>query len=261
MKSKLDIWKIGGNVVADENQLNAVLTAFANIQHSKILVHGGGPQASDLSAKLGMVPQMIGGRRITDAATLEVVVMVYAGLINKDLVARLQAKGVAALGLCGADADIIRAEKRTVADIDFGYAGDIDPQQSSQNLKSFLSLDMIPVLCPLTHNGQGQLLNTNADTISAFVAQQLCKDYQVNLLFCFDKPGVLLDPEDSSTLISKLPHHKYMELKNNGCIVDGMVPKLDNAFTALSNGVDEIRLCDWQGILKNPPGGTLLCMN
>lgn len=262
MKPQLNIWKIGGQVIANSEILDQVLDAFSSLSDSKLLVHGGGPQASDLCHKLDIPIKKIGGRRLTDTATLEVVVMVYAGLINKSLVAALQSKNVNALGLSGADANIIQAQKRAVLDIDYGFAGDIIPsKQSAINLQGLLSLGLSPVLCPLTHDGQGQLLNTNADTIAAYVARELCSRYVVNLIYCFDRPGVLLDTQDPESVISMLTHDKYLQLKKENRIVDGMIPKLDNAFTALQQGVDRIQLCDWKGILNNNQGGTTLCTN
>ncbi len=257
----LHIWKIGGRVLDDPTMLTALLQAFSNLPTPKLLVHGGGDQASELSSRLGITPQKVQGRRITDQATLEVVTMVYAGLLNKKLVAGLQALGVNALGLTGADADIIRARKREVKEVDYGYAGDIFFREGSeQPLSDFLNMGLTPVVCALTHDGQGQLLNTNADTIAAHLGQTLSQEFEVKLAYCFDKPGVLLDTNNPQSVVPELNPELYQKLKNQGKIADGMIPKLDNAFAALDAGVQEILLGDWQGITSTKPNGTRLCM-
>ena len=261
MKPVVHIWKIGGKVLDDEKQLQAILTAFAKIDSLKILVHGGGQQASALSQQLGIESKMIAGRRLTDKDTLKVVTMVYAGLINKTLVARLQALEVNALGLSGADANIIKAEKREKKEIDYGFAGDIVGQDlADSTFSTFFDIGLVPVICPLTHNGQGQLLNTNADTIASYLGQLLCENYYVKLVYCFDKPGVLQDVDDAKSAIPQLNFEEYRELINAGSISSGMIPKLDNAFVALEEGVQEILLGDWQSITNLQPKGTKLCM-
>ena len=216
----LHIWKIGGRVLDDPTMLTALLQAFSNLPTPKLLVHGGGDQASEISSRLGITPQKVQGRRITDQATLEVVTMVYAGLLNKKLVAGLQALGVNALGLTGADADIIRARKREVKEVDYGYAGDIFFREGSeQPLSDFLNMGLTPVVCALTHDGQGQLLNTNADTIANMVAVSLVNNYEVHLVYAFELLGVLEDIHDQSSLIMELDKEKYTILKNSGKIM------------------------------------------
>ncbi len=230
-------------------QLNTILDEFANISGPKVMVHGGGNKASELSRKLGIKPRMVNGRRITDGDTLEVITMVYAGLVNKNLVVKLQSKNVNAIGLSGADGNTIPAIKRPVKEIDYGFAGDLpDEAPSSHSLKVLLENDMTPVFCALTHDGKGQLLNTNADTIASYLAKVLCRTYQVTLVYCLDKPGVLLNPGDPSTIVKQLNPSYYQELISKGIIVEGMIPKLDNAFSGLRLGVQEIYLCDWQDI-------------
>ena len=249
MQPELFILKIGGKVMNDPAMLNRVLEQFAEVPDPKIMVHGGGNKASEVSEKLGIEPQMINGRRITDAATLEVVTMVYGGLVNKKLVAQLQAKGVNAIGLSGADGNIIPAKKRPVKEIDYGFAGDLqDAAPTSNTLEVLLQHHMVPVCCPLTHDGQGQLLNTNADTIASHLGVTLSRKYQVTLVYCFDKPGVMLDPEEVSSVQPKIDPPLYQQLVSDGIIVEGMIPKLDNAFAGLRLGISEIRLCDWQDI-------------
>ena len=261
MKPALHIWKIGGKVLDSSQQLQKVLSTFAQINDHKILVHGGGEQASRLSAKLGIAPKMVAGRRLTDSNTLKVVTMVYAGLINKNLVASLQALGVNALGLSGADADIIKAQKRKKSEIDYGFAGDIVPQDlSNSTFSAFFNIGLVPIICPLTHDGHGQLLNTNADTIASYLGQLLCENFYVRLVYCFDKPGVLRDADDLKSVIPELNLEGYQELINKGSIYSGMIPKLDNAFAALQQGVQEILLGDWQGIANLQPKGTKLCL-
>ena len=235
--------------MGNSGQLDTILDDFAQISGLKILVHGGGNKASNLSAKLGIKPQMVNGRRITDSDTLEVITMVYAGLINKDLVARLQSKNVNAIGLSGADGNSIPAIKRPVKEIDYGFAGDLpDEARSSHSLKVLLENGMTPVFCALTHDGKGQLLNTNSDTIASYLAKTLCRNYQVTLVYCLDKPGVLLKTDDHTTVINELNPSSYEDLISKSIIMEGMIPKLDNAFSALRLGVQQICLCDWNDI-------------
>lgn len=230
-------------------QLNTILDEFAQISGPKVMVHGGGNKASELSKKLGIKPRMVNGRRITDGDTLEVVTMVYAGLVNKNLVARLQSKKVNAVGLSGADGNTIPAVKRPVKELDYGFAGDLtDQAHSSHCLKVLLENGMTPVFCALTHDGKGQLLNTNADTIASYLAKILCRNYQVKLVYCLDKPGVLLNPDDHSTIVKQLNPSYYQDLISKSVIVEGMIPKLDNAFSGLRLGVQEVYLSDWKDI-------------
>ena len=233
----------------NQDQLDHVMDCFAALPNPKIMVHGGGNMASELSARLGIVPQMVNGRRITDEATLEVVTMVYGGLLNKKLVAQLQSKGVNAIGLSGADGNIIPAKKRPVKDIDFGFAGDLkDSAPASRSLEVLLDNHMVPICCPLTHDGNGQLLNTNADTIASHLGVTLASRYQVTLVYCLDKPGVLTDANDNESVIKHLDAATYQQLVDEGVITEGMIPKLDNAFSGLRLGIKEIYLCDWQDI-------------
>lgn len=235
----LNILKIGGNVVESSLWLNPVLDAFAALPGSRLLVHGGGKRASDMSMALDIEPRMVEGRRITDAATLEVVTMVYAGLLNKNLVAQLQRRQINALGLSGADANVIRASKRSKGEIDYGFAGDIQAVDA-HFLSSCLQQDICPVCCPITHDGAGQLLNTNADTIASAVAIALAPHYRVRLMYCFEKPGVLADPTDEQSVIGHLSPDLYREYRHQGIITEGMIPKLDNAFAAIQQGVEAV---------------------
>lgn len=238
---KLTILKIGGNVLADTTMLDAALDLFTGYEGAAILVHGGGKRASELLTELGHTPRMVDGRRITDAATLEIAVMVYAGLINKQLVARLQAKGCPALGVSGADGNLIQAHLRPVGDIDYGFAGDIDHVHAA-GFDALLAAGFCPVCCAITHDKQGQLLNTNADTIASAVAHALAPLYAVTLDYCFEKPGVLLDADRDDTAIPQLTPSDYAVYKAQGIIHSGMIPKLDNAFAALRAGVHQVRI-------------------
>lgn len=241
-KSSLTIIKIGGKLVENEQKLKELLDKFAKIKGHKILVHGGGKAASTWSQKLGITPNMIDGRRITDAATLEVVTMVYAGLYNKKIVSMLQAIPCNALGLTGADLNSIQSHKRVVKDLDYGYVGDIDFIQTSV-LQQLLNNHITPVFCAITHDKNGQLLNTNADTIASELASALAPFYQTTLKFCFEKEGVLENPEDDNSIISKINLNDYQKYKTKGIISDGMIPKMDNAFSALNNKVEQVYIC------------------
>lgn len=251
---QLTVLKIGGKVVEDARILNQVLSDFIELPGYKILVHGGGAKASQLGQKLGTPAQMIDGRRITDAATLEIVTMVYAGLYNKKVVAQLQAKSCNAIGLSGADGNFIQAHQRIVQKIDYGFAGDID-QVDAKGIDRLLKADFTPVFCAITHNRKGQLLNTNADTIASELSTAMATFYEVKLILCLDLVGVLSDHEDPNTLISKLDHASYQRHKKSGKISGGMIPKLDNAFAAISSGVDSVKIC---GPTTLADGGTVL---
>ena len=236
-------------MIDEPEHLDNILDYFAKVPNPKIMVHGGGNMASEVSNKLGIIPKMVNGRRITDEATLEVVTMVYGGLVNKRLVAQLQSKGVNAIGLSGADGNIILARKRPVKEIDYGFAGDLkNSSPASQSLEVLLANEFVPICCPLTHDGKGQLLNTNADTIASHLGITLGNKFKVRLTYCLDKPGVLTDPNDHSSVIKNLNPASYQQLVSEGVINEGMIPKLDNAFTGLRLGIDEIYLCDWQDI-------------
>lgn len=254
MSKSLYVLKIGGKVLEDKATLQVVIQAFLALPGDKILVHGGGKQASILGQQLGIPPKMYQGRRITDEATLEIVTMVYAGLYNKQLVAQLQANGCNAIGLSGADGNTIKAHKRQVKEIDYGFAGDID-HVDAEGVDRLLNAGFTPVFCAITHNKQGQLLNTNADTIASTVAQSMAAFYSVNLLYCFEKEGVLLDPEDEQSVISHLNTSQYQSYCKTGVISGGMLPKLDNAFAALNAGVLSVRIAGPGNLQK---GGTLL---
>ncbi len=238
----LHITKIGGKVIEDEALLEQVLAGFVALEGLKILVHGGGKRANELSRRLGFEPRMHRGRRITDENALEVAVMVYAGWSNKTIVSRLQALGCDALGLSGADGNAIRAHKRQGGDVDYGYAGDID-EVNTALIRHLLLAQVTPVFCAITHDRQGQLLNTNADTIAARLARALAPHYEVQLRYCFEKPGVLLDPLDDRSVIPILGYDDYRQYRQQGVITDGMLPKLDNAFAALHDGVARVIIC------------------
>jgi acetylglutamate kinase len=236
---KLLVIKIGGNIIDDEARLSSFLRDFAKIKDRKILVHGGGKSATDLSAKLGIEQKLVDGRRITDAETLKIVTMVYAGYINKNIVAGLQANQCNAIGLCGADGDTILAHKRNHPLVDYGFVGDID-RINTLLIKKLLEQQMAVVFAPITHDQQGQLLNTNADTIAQELAKGMSKEYDVSLIYSFEKSGVLLDAGDDSTVISKITAGYFQELKAQQKIFAGMIPKLDNAFAALNAGVKKV---------------------
>src|ERR1700744_1296254 len=236
---QLSIIKIGGNIIDDEAKLSAFLDLFGAVPGKKILVHGGGKLATKVAEGLGVRQELVDGRRITDAETLKIVTMVYAGTINKNIVAQLQARHCDAIGLSGADGNAIMAHKRTHATTDYGYAGDVDVVNTSL-LTSLLLLNKTLVFSPITHDGKGQLLNTNADTIAQELARGLSSGFEVTLVYSFEKSGVLLDAEDDSTVISRLGPAYYQELKDRKLIFAGMIPKLDNAFAALRSGLGKV---------------------
>ncbi|WP_276500864.1 acetylglutamate kinase [Terrimonas pollutisoli] len=236
---KLFIIKIGGNIIDDEKVLSSFLKNFASIEGKKILVHGGGKLATRLAEKLGVEQQLVDGRRITDAETLKIVTMVYAGYINKNIVAQLQANQCNAMGLCGADGDAILAHKRKHPILDYGFVGDVDAINAGL-LTSLLDQNIAIVFAPITHDQQGLLLNTNADTIAQELAKGLSDHFDVSLIYSFDKSGVLLNADDDSTVISEITPTYYKQLKAKQKIFAGMIPKLDNAFTALNSGVKKV---------------------
>jgi acetylglutamate kinase len=233
------IIKIGGNIIDNEEKFSSFLKEFASVEGKKILVHGGGKLATKLAEQMNVPQQMVEGRRITDAETLKIVTMVYAGLINKTIVARLQANGCNALGLTGADGNVIQAHKRVHSTIDYGFAGDVDSINSSL-LQALLKQNISLVIAPITHDKQGQLLNTNADTIAQEIAKGLSQEFDVNLIYSFEKAGVLLDANDDSSVINKINPASYKELKEKNLVFAGMIPKLDNAFAALNSGVKKV---------------------
>ncbi len=236
---KLYVIKIGGNIIDDEAKLKSFLRSFASVHTPKILVHGGGKLATKLAAQLGVEQQMIDGRRITDVETLKIVTMVYAGFINKNIVAKLQSYGCNAIGLCGADGNIIQSHKRVHSSIDYGFVGDVDVVNTNL-LQSLLSQNINVVIAPITHNKEGQLLNTNADTIAQEIAQAMSALYEVELIYSFEKSGVLLDANNDETVIPSINPAEYKNLKEQQVIFAGMIPKLDNAFAALHKGVRRV---------------------
>jgi len=247
MNFQLTIVKVGGQVIEEPDSLNALLTDFSKIAGYKMLIHGGGRTATDLAKKLGVESKMVNGRRITDEETLKIVTMVYAGLVNKQMVAQLQSLLVDAVGLTGADMNIILARKRPVTDVDYGFVGDIK-QVNARILADLLNQGYTPVLAPLTHDGEGNLLNTNADTIAAETARALAYDFNVRLIYCFEKKGVLMNENDESSVIPILDSELYQQYKDAGIIKDGMIPKLDNAFRALAAGVKEVIITSASGM-------------
>ncbi|MBX2898350.1 MAG: acetylglutamate kinase [Cyclobacteriaceae bacterium] len=249
--NKLYIIKIGGNVLDDENALKGFLKDFASIQAPKILIHGGGKIATKLGEQLGIQSHYIKGRRITDAPTLDLVTMVYGGLVNKQIVAALQNQHCNALGITGADGNLIKAKKRSVGEVDYGFVGDITPESVNSTLLYFLlKQNVIPVFAPLTHEN-GVMLNTNADTIASVLAISLSKHFDVRLIFCFEKEGVLLDVNKSDSVIRNLSYARYEELLAKGSFHDGILPKLENAFNAIQSGVKEVLIGEHTHLLAN----------
>lgn len=236
---KLYVIKIGGNIIDDERELSFFLGSFASIEAEKILVHGGGKLATRMAEKMGLAQQVVEGRRITDADTLKIVTMVYAGYINKNIVALLQSSGCNAAGFSGADGNLVSAHKRTGTAVDYGFAGDIDSVNAAL-LNSLVQQGIVPVVSPITHNGKGQLLNTNADTIAQEIAKALSGLYEVTLVYCFEKEGVMRDVNDAASVIRRIAISDYTELKSNGTISGGMIPKIDNAMQAIGEGVKKV---------------------
>lgn len=237
---KVTIVKVGGAIVEDNEQLAQLLTDFAAIPGKKVLVHGGGRRATKVAAALGIESKMVNGRRITDAQMLEVVTMVYGGLVNKNLVAKLQAKGVNALGLTGADMDVIHSHKRPVKDgVDFGYVGDVE-RANGKKLQTLIQEGITPVMAPLTHDGNGNILNTNADTIASETAKALAPYYDVTLIYSFEKKGVLSNPDDDNSVIPVITRSDFEKYQADGIISGGMIPKIENALAAVDAGVKEV---------------------
>ena len=240
-KEKLSIVKIGGNIIEDEASLMAFLKLFSNLEGKKILVHGGGKRATLMASKLGITSKMIQGRRITDAETLEVITMVYGGLVNKNIVAKLQALKTDAIGLTGADINSIASEKRPVKEIDFGFVGDVK-QVAHESIDKLIQANFTPVFCAITHDGNGQLLNTNADTITSQVAVGMSRLYETSIYYCFELNGVLEDINDKNSVVKHIDSKTYKDLLERGIIADGMLPKLENCFDALNHGVSTINM-------------------
>ena len=243
MKEKLTIVKVGGKIVEEADTLSQLLADFSAIPGYKLLVHGGGRSATKIAAQLGIESKMVDGRRITDAETLKVVTMVYGGLVNKNIVAGLQAKGVNAVGLTGADMNVIRSVKRPVKEIDYGYVGDVK-HVDAEVLVSLISRGVVPVMAPLTHDGEGNMLNTNADTIAGetakALAEALAEAFDVTLIYCFEKKGVLRDAEDEDSVIPVITPDLFKKYVDEGVIQGGMIPKLENSFSAVEAGVSQV---------------------
>ncbi len=239
MKDRLTIVKVGGKIVEEPDTLAALLRDFASIDGFKLLVHGGGRSATKVAASLGVETKMIDGRRVTDAEMLQVVTMVYGGLVNKNIVAGLQGLGVDALGMTGADMNIIRSDRRPVKTVDYGFVGDVK-EVNGDAIASLVRSGVVPVIAPLTHDGKGSLLNTNADTMAGETAKGLAEHFDVHLVFCFEKNGVLRDENDDDSVISEIDRASYAQLKEQGIVSGGMIPKLDNAFDAIESGVSEV---------------------
>jgi len=257
---KLTIVKIGGKIIDEAPALDAFLKSFSTLEGEKIIIHGGGKIASDFGKKLGIEPKMVEGRRITDAETIDLVTMVYGGLVSKRIVCKLQALKVNAIGLTGADANVIPATRRPVGAIDYGFAGDVKHVDiNTEILKKLIDSELVPVLAPLTHDGEGHMLNTNADTIAASVAAALAQQFEVRLIYCFEQPGVLFDFENK-VVIPEIKRGEVVELKANGVINEGMLPKIDCALLALANGVKSVRIGYFENLqaLANDQSGTLI---
>lgn len=245
-------------MVEDEAQLTQLLKDFSAIEGRKVLVHGGGRRATKIASKLGIETQMVNGRRITDSAMLEVVTMVYGGLVNKNVVARLQAHGINALGLTGADIDVIRSHKRPLKNgIDYGYVGDVD-KANGDMLHTLVEAGIVPVMAPLTHDGNGNILNTNADTIAAETAKALAKHYDVTLVFCFEKKGVLSDPDNDDSVIPTITREDFNRYVADGTIAGGMIPKIENSLDAVEKGVKQVIITKADEL--NSTSGTVITM-
>ncbi|MEG1686173.1 MAG: acetylglutamate kinase [Bacteroides sp.] len=251
----LTIIKVGGKIVEEPDTLSCLLDDFSAIEGNKILVHGGGRSATKIASLLGIESKMIDGRRITDAETLKVVTMVYGGLVNKTIVAGLQARGVNAIGLTGVDANLIRSVKRPVKEIDYGFVGDVK-QVNAPFLANLIHEGIVPVLAPLTHDGQGNLLNTNADTIAGETAKALSSFFDVTLVYCFEKKGVLKDENDDESVIPSITYPEFKAYITNGIIQGGMIPKLENSFSAINAGVNKVIITSSSTIKDG--GGTII---
>ena len=256
MKEKLTVIKVGGGIVEEEATLNQLLADFSAIEGYKVLVHGGGRSATKLAAQLGIESKMVNGRRITDAETLKVVTMVYGGLVNKNIVAGLQAKGVNAMGLTGADMNVIRSVKRPVKDVDYGFVGDVE-KVNADLLGNLIRQGVVPVMAPLTHDGQGSMLNTNADTIAGETAKALAELFDVTLVYCFEKKGVLRDADDDDSVIPVITPELFREYVDKGIIQGGMIPKLENSFSAIDAGVSQV-VITLASAIHQPSSGTLI---
>lgn len=258
MKEHLTIIKVGGKIVENSESLNSLLKDFAAVEGKKLLVHGGGRSATQMAARLGVETKMVDGRRITDEAMLEVVIMVYGGLVNKRIVAGLQALGVNAVGLTGADMNIVLSDKRKVSTVDYGWVGDVK-RVNAEAVATLIESGCCPVVAPLTHDGCGHMLNTNADTMAGEMAKAMAAHYDVTLMFCFEKPGVLADENDDSSLIPTITPAVLDDLKRRGVVSGGMIPKLDNAIACVSAGVESVVITQADRI-ADPYAGTKICL-
>ncbi|MAD98343.1 MAG: acetylglutamate kinase [Flavobacteriaceae bacterium] len=258
-KSSLSIVKIGGNIIENKAELKAFLELFVQIPGKKILVHGGGKEATAMATKLGISSKMVDGRRITDSDSLKVITMVYAGLLNKNITASLQSLECNAIGISGADGNSITSIKRPVKTIDYGWVGDVTSVHNS-NIQKLLESDFTPVFCAITHDGHGQLLNTNADTIAAELGKSLSDLYDVNIFYCFELPGVLRDISDSNSVITQLNSESYEELRKQNVISDGMLPKLTNCFDALKHGVQKVYIGNQSMFRQNETNFTTISL-
>jgi acetylglutamate kinase len=259
MKTKLTVIKIGGEIINNPEQLQAFLADFSHLNEPKVLVHGGGKIATALSAKLGIETRMQEGRRITTKENLEVVTMVYAGLINKNITASLQSQQCNAIGLSGADASVIVASKRPSKPLDYGYVGDIQ-SINSKVIDTFVQSQMVPVFSAICHDGKGQLLNTNADTIATEIAIAMSEKYDTELIYCFDKKGVLMDVNDDDSVVGKINTDVYRNLREQKVIHDGMLPKMENAFHALNHKVSKVMIGNTDFIKDRTEAHTLLTL-
>lgn len=258
MKEHLTIIKVGGKIVENSESLNSLLKDFAAVEGKKLLVHGGGRSATQMAARLGVETKMVDGRRITDEAMLEVVTMVYGGLVNKRIVAGLQALGIDAVGLTGADMNIVLSDKRKVSAVDYGWVGDVK-RVNAEAVATLIESGCCPVVAPLTHDGCGHMLNTNADTMAGEMAKAMAAHYDVTLMFCFEKPGVLADENDDSSLIPTITPAVLDDLKRRGVVSGGMIPKLDNAIACVSAGVESVVITQSDRI-ADPYAGTKICL-
>ncbi len=256
---KLSIIKIGGNIIEDETSLHAFLKLFSNLEGNKILVHGGGKRATHVASKLGIESKMVNGRRITNAETLEVITMVYGGLVNKNIVAKLQALQIDAIGLTGADINSIQSEKRPVKEVDFGFVGDVK-KVASNAIDKLIKANFTPVFCAITHDGNGQLLNTNADTIASTIAVGMSKIYETSIYYCFELNGVLKDFNDKNSVVKYINTNTYKELLKDEIITDGMIPKIDNCFDALNNGVARVHIGNTSMLTKENDNFTTITL-
>lgn len=257
MKNKLTVVKLGGNSMDDPALLNEFLEQFTGIEGHKILVHGGGKMATSLGKKLGIEPKMVDGRRVTDSATIELVTMVYAGLLNKKIVAHLQSLGCHSIGLTGADGNLMRSTKRNPLPIDYGYVG--DPESVNDELLfELLGRNYVPVIAPITHDAHGQLLNTNADTVASVISSALSAMYSVHLLFAFEKNGVLSDPADEQSVIQELSQKGFNQLRAAGKIHGGMLPKLTAGFAALEHDVEQVTISNLKNLEHHQPSTVLV---